>query len=273
LLGAASVAAHAELYWPHPLHSKYNPITPEALKDYSMTSPLVTDGPYPCKGYINNPESLMVPAVTWSAGKTYNYTTVVTAPHGGGSVQLSLSYDNGTTWSVIFSYMGGANIEGNTIDFLLPSDAPSGTGLFSWTWFNLQGNREMYQDCAVIDVIDGGAGLNSVDYPEPFVANANVNNCTTIENINVVFPNPGKNVRYGGVYKDTKPTTPAGFTGTNCVGPGAGSGSTSVSSTASSSSTGATGSSSTVIPSQSPTSSFGSSSQSPTSSFGSSSQS
>jgi hypothetical protein len=43
----------------------------------------------------------------------------------------------------------------------------------------------------------------------------------TIGNTNVVFPNPGPNVKYGGVYASSKPTTPFGFTGTNCVGAGA----------------------------------------------------
>jgi hypothetical protein len=34
-------------------------------------------------------------------------------------------------------------IEGLTLDFVLPSDAPNGDALFSWTWFNFAGNREM----------------------------------------------------------------------------------------------------------------------------------
>ena len=160
---------------------------------------------------------------TYSAGSSINYTIAGTATHGGGSCQISMSYDLGATWSVIFSYVGGCLIEGLTTSLTIPTDAPSGEALFSWSWFNLLGNREMYQNCAVVTITDGGNGLSAESYPAPFVANAGVNECVTIEGTAVVFPNPGINVRYGGTYANTKPTTPAGFTGTNCVGPEAGS--------------------------------------------------
>ncbi|WRT68564.1 uncharacterized protein IL334_005541 [Kwoniella shivajii] len=231
LLLASGALAHCQLAWPYPLHSPLNPATPEAIKDYSMTSPLISDGTYPCKGFINNPSSDMTSVATYSAGSTMNFTIAGTATHGGGSCQISMSYDEGSTWNVIFSQVGGCLIDGMTTDITIPSDAPSGEALFAWGWFNRQGNREMYHNCAPITIKNGGSGLNDNDYPTPFVANANVNECVTIENIDVVFPNPGKNVKYGGNYASTKPTTPAGFAGSNCVGPGASSsGSTSSSS-------------------------------------------
>ncbi|WVQ80049.1 hypothetical protein IAT38_002150 [Cryptococcus sp. DSM 104549] len=221
LLAASSALAHCQLAWPYPLHSPLNPDTPEAIKDYSMTSPLITDGTYPCKGFIS---SDMSSVATWSAGSTYNYTVVGTATHGGGSCQLSMSYDSGATWSVIFSQIGGCLVDGMTTEFPLPADAPSGEALFAWGWFNLLGNREMYHNCAPVTITGGGAGLSGDDYPTPFVANADVNECVTIENIEVVFPNPGKNVKYGGSYAGSQPTEPVGFTGSNCVAPGASSG-------------------------------------------------
>jgi hypothetical protein len=73
------------------------------------------------------------------------------------------------------------------------------------------------QNCASVEITGGGSGLTG---PAPFVANANVNECATIENIDVVFPNPGSSVKYGGSYASTRPTAPAGFSGSNCVGPG-----------------------------------------------------
>ena len=123
-----------------------------------------------------------------------------------------------------------------TIDVALPSEAPSGEALFAWTWFNNAGtspcryelpmltlmippgNREMYMNCAAVTVTNGGSGLSG---PTPFVANANVNECKTIEGVDVVFPNPGAVIHYGGSYTSSRPTTPAGFSGSNCVGPGA----------------------------------------------------
>lgn len=174
----------------------------------------------------------MYSRATWDAGSTINYTLVGTATHGGGSCQLSMSYDSGATWNVILSWMGGCPIDAMTAEVTIPTDAPSGEALFAWGWFNLLGNREMYHNCAPVTITNGGSGLNENDYPTPFVANAGVNDCVTIENTAVVFPNPGKNVKYGGSYASTKPTEPAGFTGSNCVGSGASSnGSSSGSST------------------------------------------
>lgn len=83
-------------------------------------------------------------------------------------------------------------------------------------------------NCAAVTVTNGGSGLSG---PTPFVANANVNECKTIENIDVVFPDPGPVVQYGGSYASSRPTTPAGFEGNNCVGPGATAGTPKASST------------------------------------------
>ena len=63
--------------------------------------------------------------------------------HGGGSCQLAMSYDNGASWNVIYSIIGGCLVEGLTQDVKIPADAPSGEALFAWNWFNLLGNREM----------------------------------------------------------------------------------------------------------------------------------
>ncbi|KAK4686244.1 hypothetical protein P7C73_g3883, partial [Tremellales sp. Uapishka_1] len=245
LLSASTALAHCQLAWPYPLHSALNPKNNYTDIDYSMTSPLVTDGTYPCKGFIPSSLSPSDSVDTWAAGATSNYTIVGTATHGGGSCQLSMSYDLGKTWNVIFSQMGGCLIDGMTTNVQIPSEAPSGEALFSWSWFNLQGNREMCtagsvsivtsltivsdQNCAVITITDGGSGLTG---PTPFVANAgsDINS-----NIAVVFPEPGSNVVYGDTYATSKPTTPAGFTGTNCVGPGASSAASSSSTPSSSS--------------------------------------
>jgi hypothetical protein len=51
----------------------------------------------------------------------------------------------GKTWNVIFSYIGGCMAEDLTNSFVIPKAAPSGEAVFSWTWFNRLGNREMYQ--------------------------------------------------------------------------------------------------------------------------------
>ena len=156
LLALPPALCHVQMTWPAPLRSKYNPSTPNNLIDYSIASPLSASGSnFPCKGYHNDPDQL--PSAHYTAGSTYNVTLLGEATHGGGSCQLSLSYDKGQTFRVIKSMIGGCP-KTLTYDFTVPSYAPSGEALFAWTWQNKVGNREFYMDCAVvqIDSADGG---------------------------------------------------------------------------------------------------------------------
>jgi hypothetical protein len=44
LLTVSLAAAHMEMSWPYPLRSRFDPQVPEEDIDYSMTSPLDSDG-------------------------------------------------------------------------------------------------------------------------------------------------------------------------------------------------------------------------------------
>lgn len=205
ILGLAALAqAHMELSWPFPFRSKLNPNVPEALKDYSMTSPLLSTGSnYPCKGYqvdFNRPEGKST--VTWQAGGTYNLSLSGTATHEGGSCQASLSYDQAKTWKVVHSWIGSCPLT-PTWTFTLPNDTPGGDAIFAWTWFNKIGNREMYMNCAHVTILGrSGFDFDERDFdersasdpygsrPAQFVANVN-NGCGTLEGKDVLFPNPG----------------------------------------------------------------------------------
>jgi hypothetical protein len=198
ILGLAAMAqAHMELSWPYVFRSKFNPNVPEALRDYSMTSPLLSTGSnYPCKGYqvdFSKPEGKST--VTWQAGGTYNLTLSGTATHEGGSCQVSLSYDQGKTWKAFHSWIGQCPLK-PTWSFTLPNDTPAGDAIFSWTWFNKIGNREMYMNCAHV-TIQGRSGFDARSPSDPFSSRpaqfvANVNNgCGTLEGKDVLFPNPG----------------------------------------------------------------------------------
>jgi hypothetical protein len=218
LLSIGLATAHMELSWPYPLRSKFDPQNNSSDIDYSMTAPLLADGvdayPYRCKLIRNaNPEFDSVGSnfpckgyqkdtpfratTEYTAGNTYNMTLAGSATHGGGSCQLSLSYDNGDTFHVIQSMEGGCPLT-STYDFKVPSDVPNGNALFAWTWFNLIGNREMYMNCVDV-VVSGGSGSAqsfTSAYPKVFVANVN-NGCSTVENKQTVFASPGKEVVYG----------------------------------------------------------------------------
>lgn len=197
LVGLASVAqAHMEMVWPPPFRSRYNPYTTDI--DYSMTSPLDGGGSdFPCKGYhslLDTEQGGSV--VTWAAGEALNWTLTGSATHNGGSCQVSLSYDGGSTWTAIHSYIGGCPLT-PTWDFTLPSDAPTGSALFAFTWNNNIGNRELYMNCAHVTIEAGsGGGEPSTPFserPATFFAN-NGNGCTTVETKDVLYPNPGPDV-------------------------------------------------------------------------------
>ncbi|GAA6064109.1 hypothetical protein JCM10212_002486 [Sporobolomyces blumeae] len=209
LSSALVVEAHMELLYPLPINSKYDPQTLEANKDYSMTSPLLADGSnFPCKGY-NTPEAYktLEPTATLEAGQEF---TIQFAPggakHEGGSCQFSVSYDQGETFAVIHSIEGGCPLE-EEYTMPIPSDLPSAkSATFSWTWFNKVGNREMYQNCAIVNI----EGSSSTSYTGPVLYRANIfgdGTCNTVEGVDPVFPNPGSSVAYGGSVSSSSKVT------------------------------------------------------------------
>ncbi|CAK4033560.1 Hypothetical predicted protein [Lecanosticta acicola] len=213
LLSAAPALGHMEMSWPYPLHSKYDPENTYQNIDYSMTSPLDPDGSsFPCKGYQN--DRPIRTTATYAAGSTYNMTLAGTATHRGGSCQISLSYDNGATFRVIKSVVGGCPLQ-STYDFTIPSYAPTGEALLAWTWSNNEGNREYYMNCAEVNVITGATRrrrrqtYNSFE-SLPFIWKADLeglNDCTTTEGEDPVYPNPGPDVQYGnGVSSSSTPS-------------------------------------------------------------------
>ncbi|ERS94950.1 hypothetical protein HMPREF1624_08661 [Sporothrix schenckii ATCC 58251] len=204
LASASIAAAHMEMTWPPPLRSKYNPYSNPGSIDYTMTAPLLADGSnYPCKHYqvadLGTPQGR--PTASFAAGQSANLTIGGGAPHGGGSCQVSVSYDRGQSFTVVQSIEGGcpASAGTTTLDFVIPYDAPQGDALLAWTWFNNLGNREMYMNCAAV-TITGAAGAAAKpkrgahaplsSRPKLFVANVG-NGCSTVDSRDVQFPQPG----------------------------------------------------------------------------------
>ena len=199
ILGLAGMgAAHMEISQPPPLRSKFNDFTTDV--DYSMTNPLDKSGnDFPCKGFLNllgTDQGQSV--VTYQPGQSYQMTITGGTIHAGGSCQISLSHDKGSTWTVIHSYIGNcpAATGDTNYDFTVPADTPGGEAVFAWTWFNNLGNREMYMNCASVTI--GGSATKAKrasfdDRPDMFVANVG-NGCTTVETKDVDFPNPGPDV-------------------------------------------------------------------------------
>ncbi|KFA69464.1 hypothetical protein S40285_04633 [Stachybotrys chlorohalonatus IBT 40285] len=204
VLGLASVAqAHMEMVWPPPFRSRYNRFTTDI--DYSMTNPLSQTGSdFPCKGYhslLGTGQGQSV--VTWQPGQSYNWTLTGSATHNGGSCQVSLSYDRGSTWTVLHSYIGQCPLS-PTWRFTLPNDTPAGSALFAFSWNNNLGNRELYMNCAHVTIAPRLAArdeeLQLLPPTDPFSSRprtffANIGNgCSTVETYDVLYPNPGPDV-------------------------------------------------------------------------------
>ncbi|KAF2276455.1 uncharacterized protein EI97DRAFT_357446, partial [Westerdykella ornata] len=203
---AASASAHMVMEYPKPYGHPNN-------------SPLDNSGAdFPCKA--TGPESYSVTEMNvWNAGESREVEFKGGATHGGGSCQFSLTPGTAPTkesqWKVIHTVHGGcpANTKGNLsgspdnkdglakIAVTLPSDLPPGEYTFAWTWFNKVGNREMYMNCAPIQVGGGGGKVGTADVsavlgslPDMFVANIPREQCHTSESVDFQFPDPGQSV-------------------------------------------------------------------------------
>jgi hypothetical protein len=190
--------AHMEMSNPPPFRSKYGATQPI---EYNMVAPLSDAGAdFPCKGFHHD---AVEPVVQYAPGGSYSVEIKGGATHNGGSCQLSLSYDQGATWEVIKSFEGSCPAsDGAQLGFTMPSDVQTGRALFAWTWFNHTGNREMYMNCAPVEITGGAArrGLNvtrRAHRPAMFVANVG-NGCTTPAGTDVLFPHPGEVVEKAG---------------------------------------------------------------------------
>ncbi|KAF2669123.1 hypothetical protein BT63DRAFT_413587 [Microthyrium microscopicum] len=210
--------AHMEMSDPLPIRSSLDPSVPELLKDYNLKSPLTANGSnYPCHGYQN--ERPIAIKQTYKAGSQYSMSIAGTVNHGGGSCQLSLSYDNGATFKVIQSMIGGCPVT-TTYPFTIPSFAPTGNALFAWTWFNEIGNREMYMNCAWVSIQGSSSKRRSKRQSTftsmaslPNIVRANIdglNTCATTEGVDPHFANLGPDVLYGPGKTASDPVTNLG---------------------------------------------------------------
>ncbi|KAK4102568.1 lytic polysaccharide monooxygenase [Parathielavia hyrcaniae] len=234
LAGSQLAAAHMQITNPPPYRSKFNTNSNQGQIDYSMTAPLDASGAnYPCKGYHADFGTATGKSVaTYVPGQAYEFTLEGGAPHGGGSCQVSLSYDQGKTFTVIQSYVGGCGFAAN-YKFTIPDDVPQGEAIWAWTWNNNIGNRELYMNCATVTIGGGGAKREAAEErsvaqrasapfssrPAVFLANIN-NGCSTTEGFDVEYPNPGPDVINGG----SNLAPPVGNCGSSSGGSGAGAG-------------------------------------------------
>jgi hypothetical protein len=173
-------------------------------------APLKEDGSdFPCKGAVNDGA---FSTNVFKQGSSPELSFTGQAVHGGGSCQISLTTDKNPTkdsvWKVIKSIEGGCpaktatgNLGGNpdaanpdTYDFTIPEELAAGNYTIAWTWQNKIGNRELYMNCAPLQVTGDKSDDGLLDtLPNMFVANIG-NGCETRHGTDVKYPNPGKDV-------------------------------------------------------------------------------
>ncbi|KAK2882503.1 hypothetical protein FQN49_000269, partial [Arthroderma sp. PD_2] len=172
----AAAAAFMGLANAHMVMESPIPFNPENLDN----GPLLRSGAdYPCKfnptkdtGGSYLPGKFDSSKNKFAIGEKIPLTFKGSAVHGGGSCQVSLTTDKIPTknseFKVIHSILGGcpANVDGNLpedpnghgaskFEFQIPSHIAPGEYTLAWTWFNRIGNREMYMNCAPVEVTGG----------------------------------------------------------------------------------------------------------------------
>jgi hypothetical protein len=196
---------------------------PKPIEGSAPKDPLHADGSdFPCHG-VSLPKTggqKLVAGSSFQMEFDIGISGSNNAVHGGGSCQLAITYEtedarNPDVWRVIFSIEGGcpANTAGNLSpravscesdqqadcvhgwNIPLPQGLTSGHAILSWTWFNAVGNREMYQNCVDVDIVNG-TGRQMDSLPALYIANINgEEGCISApESYNLAFPSPGSMV-------------------------------------------------------------------------------
>ncbi|TPX10330.1 uncharacterized protein E0L32_008735 [Thyridium curvatum] len=235
IAGTSLTKAHMLMIEPQPYNLDTAPLV--------QTWPLDDKLPFPCQGRTEHAEKV----TKMTAGTTQTVKFLGSAIHGGGSCQFAVAYgdqapSDPSGWHTIYSIIGGCpgeaaagNLQTNgkdphgredgphcnndrdtecVRDFYvpIPKEMKNGKAIFAWTWFNKIGNREMYMNCAPVE-IEGGSGDEAFikELPPVFVANI-PGKCTTKEGGSVLgFPNPGKFGQfYGHPTLDSQGSCPAG---------------------------------------------------------------
>jgi len=125
-------------------------------------------GSYPCQGCPPEPSDKTI-----EAGSTISIDYVGApngdplAHHNGGYCLFGLSFDGGQTY---FNFQHGECTIVDPDIVHIPKGLPTGEVTLIWTWYNTNGNREIYQNCADVS-IDGPSHPQPIDGFEPLVAN------------------------------------------------------------------------------------------------------
>ncbi|SMQ46600.1 unnamed protein product [Zymoseptoria tritici ST99CH_3D7] len=158
---------------------------------------------YPCKQRAGVYDIDTINDMAVGSSIELNFTG--SASHGGGTCQIAVSLDQEpkaeSAWKVIQVYEGGCPTtgDGNTgsdnFTFQIPKGFPNGRFTLSWTWYNKIGNREVYQNCAPIQITGGSASKEVYEsLPNLYLINLPTSECSTVETTDLEIPVPGQSI-------------------------------------------------------------------------------
>ncbi|KAJ1815730.1 hypothetical protein LPJ56_004479 [Coemansia sp. RSA 2599] len=122
--------------------------------DYNMKSPLGGKNGYPCRNTNSGPVQ-----GTLVAGQDLKVFFDGIATKQGGDCQFSISYDNGTSFAVIWDKLGNCFLDtvNGGYEVPVPDKLPATkSAVFAWSWIPAVGDRQYYMNCADVRVENYG---------------------------------------------------------------------------------------------------------------------
>ncbi|KAJ1858501.1 hypothetical protein GGH12_002830 [Coemansia sp. RSA 1822] len=151
----AGVNAHVEMKEPPPRHSQFSKFYLDNDDvDYNMKSPLGPIVGYPCRNFKAGPTQ-----GTMVAGHPFHVAFDGIATHLGGDCQFAVSYDNGTTFAVVWDKLASCFLDTTDggYDVPVPDTIPAAKkAIFAWTWISGGGAREYFMNCADVRIENYG---------------------------------------------------------------------------------------------------------------------
>ncbi|KAJ2739275.1 hypothetical protein GGI20_006137, partial [Coemansia sp. BCRC 34301] len=147
--------AQVEMREPPPRRSKFSKfyISTDDV-DYNMKSPLGGKIGYPCRKSSSGPSQ-----GTLVAGQDLKVFFDGMASRQGGDCQFAVSYDNGTSFAVVWDKLGNCFLDtvNGGYEVPIPDKLPAAKDvIFAWTWIPAVGERPFFMNCADVRVENYG---------------------------------------------------------------------------------------------------------------------
>ncbi|KAJ2556649.1 hypothetical protein EV175_001858, partial [Coemansia sp. RSA 1933] len=144
-----------EMREPPPRRSKFSKFYMTADDvDYNMKSPLGGKISYPCRNDAPGPVQ-----GTLVAGQDLKVFFDGTATRQGGDCQFAISYDNGTSFAVLWDKLDNCFLDtvNGGYQVPIPDRLPSAkSAVFAWAWVPKIGPRGYYMNCADVRIENYG---------------------------------------------------------------------------------------------------------------------